>query len=250
MASARCYDTLLKISKDPVLSNPAHFFVFHKLAVRVGNLLERLMQFTPASRGRELHYEPELRLVRIRLQRAILTSANETVKRADELFWSEGKSESLDLEMNSGKKDELSARDRARILAEELIALRFVIYISYVVDQMHKLAWFLAMSFVVLVVAMSVYPFQSPRLIQLGSITFFAILATGVVIVLAQMDRDVILSKLTATTPNEIGKNFYIRVASFGILPVTTLLSTNFPWVRSLLFSWVQPALQALTGNG
>jgi hypothetical protein len=60
------------------------------------------------------------------------------------------------------------------------------------------------------------------------------------------MDRDAILSRLTETKANELGKNFFLRMLQFGALPLLTLVTTQFPAIGRIVSSWLQPALQAL----
>jgi hypothetical protein len=71
-------------------------------------------------------------------------------------------------------------------------------------------------------------------------------LGTGITVVFAGMDRDAILSRITATKPDEVGVTFYMRVARFGALPLLTLMASQFPALNHILFSWLQPALEAL----
>jgi hypothetical protein len=60
------------------------------------------------------------------------------------------------------------------------------------------------------------------------------------------MHRDAILSRLTGTTPGELGADFYIKIGGFVVLPLISLLVSQFPDVNNFLFSWLQPALQTL----
>ena len=62
----------------------------------------------------------------------------------------------------------------------------------------------------------------------------------------AQMDRDAIMSRITATKANELGSAFYLRVAQYGVLPLLTVLSSQFPEINRFLFSWLQPAIEAI----
>jgi hypothetical protein len=60
------------------------------------------------------------------------------------------------------------------------------------------------------------------------------------------MSRDAILSRIANTDPGKISADFYFRIASFGALPVLTLLSSQFPSIGRFLFSWIQPGIEAL----
>ena len=71
---------------------------------------------------------------------------------------------------------------------------------------------------------MQSYVFQGRHWIGLSSICVFAALAVGVAIVLSGMDRDAILSRITDTRSNELGKTFVFRMLQFGVLPLITVL--------------------------
>jgi hypothetical protein len=96
------------------------------------------------------------------------------------------------------------------------------------------------------VVALSSNNFQGHRWIGVASTIAFLALGTGIAVVFAGLDRDAILSRITDTKPNEVGVTFYLRLAQFGALPLLTVLASQFPSLNHLLFSWVQPALEAL----
>jgi len=49
------------------------------------------------------------------------------------------------------------------------------------------------------------------------------------------MRRDPILSRITDKKPNEQGWDFYLRVASFGAVPVLTWLAYCYPAIGSVL---------------
>jgi hypothetical protein len=251
LTSARCLDTLIAFSQNPVtLKEQSLAKQCAGLAVWGRRHLERLLSLRRYGRGAELYLYKDINEEKTNLHQIIFASTGPLISLAQRKFWSSGKSESVEQEDGSAKRDKLGRlndEEKCRVLAEEFIALRLVMYILHVLRHMHKLMWFVVIAFVLTIMAMNVYPFKSPRLIDFSAIAIFIVFAIGTCIVLAQMDRDSILSRLTATTPNEIGKTFFIRVASFGTLPLITVLSTQFPGVRNFLFSWVQPALQALS---
>ncbi len=249
MASGRFCDTLVAITRNQALTKNGRLkseYEARSSALRY--YLKNLLHFRDADdrlrKGKYIHDTRE------NLQSTVLEISNALIISLRELYWCEGRSESLVLTNANDKPPALDDRAEGRVLGEELLALRFAMYIVYALDQMKKLMWFVVLSFVLTVIALNVYPFQSPRLIDFSSLAIFALLSIGTMIILAQMDRDSILSRLTATTPNQIGKHFYFYVARFGALPLITILSTQFPSVRNFLFSWIQPAIQALTNSG
>jgi hypothetical protein len=74
----------------------------------------------------------------------------------------------------------------------------------------------------------------------------FILIVSLVAFVLGQMSRDTTLSHITNTTPGELGWEFWVRIASFVAIPLLSLLSAQFPQIGSFLFSWAQPALNAV----
>ena len=73
----------------------------------------------------------------------------------------------------------------------------------------------------------------------------FILIVTLVAVVTSQMHRDPTLSRITNTTPGEMGWNFWFRMASFVALPLLTLLASWFPEIGGFLFFWAQPALNS-----
>lgn len=132
------------------------------------------------------------------------------------------------------------------VAAEEFVALRFVSLINYVGVQLRNLISFVSLAFILCVAALRSYPFLSHRTIGWTLTLLFLALGIPVVMVFAQMDRDAILSRLADTEPGKLDKEFYLRLVSYGALPLLTLLASQFPAIGRFLFSWVQPAVEAL----
>ena len=161
--------------------------------------------------------------------------------------WEKGDSDSLSAEQDKQTTKKKPKPDEALvILEEEFVALRYLMFIRYVFRNLRNLLGFIVMGFILSVVSLSSYSFQGHRWVGLASAISLLALGVGVVMVFAGMDRDAILSRITATKPNEVGVTFYLRVARFGALPILTLLASQFPSLNHMLFSWVQPALEAL----
>ena len=127
------------------------------------------------------------------------------------------------------------------LVAEEFLAIRYLSLIRAVLVNLRYLMIFVSASFVLAAWAWNSYPFQ-PR--QLGDWAFtglLAVLGTSVVWVFAQMHRNPILSRITDTNANELGLDFYLRVISFGALPLFTWLAYQFPDIGSFVSKFLQP---------
>ena len=154
-------------------------------------------------------------------------------------YWKRGFSNSLE------KVEQIDPADRRFVLAEDLVALRFYAYIRYVVSELRNLLFFMVIAFCLLFVALHTYAFRADRAIDWSFIALIAVLGGGVVLVLAQMERDALLSRLNDTKPGKLGVGFYLNLVKYGIVPVVTVLGSQVPGISNLLLRWVQPALQA-----
>jgi hypothetical protein len=160
--------------------------------------------------------------------------------------WEEGLSDSI---VSREKKEEVPPEwkeDRLRIAAEEFLAVRFVTFIGYTLRIMRGFLGFISSAFILLVVALAVYPFEGQRHIEFAIVCLFVMAGVTVGTVFAQMDRDPLLSRLNETKPNQIGLSFVYRMISYGALPLLTLLASLVPDISNFLQSWLQPALQSL----
>ena len=153
----------------------------------------------------------------------------------------EAKKPSLDPERTSAPTEQ----DELVWFAEEFLALQYVTLIRYGFFQMRNFLEFVTGGFILMVMAVYVYPFEDHLLLGAANITMFALLAVGMLMAFAQMDRDPVLSRLSSTKP-KLDMNFVWRVVSYGSLPLLALLGSQFPTVGNFLFSWVQPALQTM----
>lgn len=137
-------------------------------------------------------------------------------------------------------------KDPVPIARGEFLALRFVAFIHCSLSEMRSSLALLGYVFILLVAALTLYPFEGRGEIGIALILIFAIVGGFCSMVFAQMDRNPLLSRLSATAPNQLGLNFVYRVVSFGALPLLSLLASQVPEVGNLLLSWLQPALQAV----
>jgi hypothetical protein len=181
------------------------------------------------------------------LQHQLQSAAVKIATDLEDTSWKKGDSDSMDAEQEKRTKNKkVTAEELLVILKEEFVAFRYLTFIRYVFRSLRNLLGFIIVAFILSVISLSSYPFQGHRWIGVaGTVTFLA-LGTGIAVVFAGLDRDAILSRITATKPNEVGATFYLRLAQFGALPLLTVVASQFPSVNRFLFSWVQPALEAL----
>ncbi|MGA9673282.1 MAG: hypothetical protein WBQ94_29090 [Terracidiphilus sp.] len=131
-------------------------------------------------------------------------------------------------------------------VAEEFLAIRYVSLIRAVLVNIRRLLTIVSVVFVFTIVAWNAYPFQPRQLINEAFTGLLLLLGAGIVWIFAQMHRNAILSRITDTNANELGWDFYLRLFTFGAVPVLTWLAYQFPEVGVSLFRFVQPGLEVM----
>lgn len=129
---------------------------------------------------------------------------------------------------------------------EEYAALRYLAFIRGVLWHIRHLLFFLVFSFTLVLISLNVYSFEPHKTLVWSFTATFCVVGFVIVLVLAQLHRDQILSRATGTKPNELGGEFYVRVIALGAIPLLTLVATHFPSIGHYLLSYLQPGLQAL----
>jgi hypothetical protein len=133
-----------------------------------------------------------------------------------------------------------------RAMAEEYAALVYVNFLVSVLLRIRTLVISAGGLYVFIVMAINVYPFEPHPALQTLAVVLLLVMGVAVGFVYAEMHREVILSRLTSTSPGELGWDFWIKFASAAAIPVFSLLAAQFPGINQFLFSWLEPALQAM----
>ncbi|HWZ98747.1 MAG TPA: hypothetical protein VN025_13405 [Candidatus Dormibacteraeota bacterium] len=134
----------------------------------------------------------------------------------------------------------------SQLLAEEYVSLVYVNFLVSALLRMRTLVYSAVGMYVLLLCSITVYPFEPHPALQAISVVALVVLGLAVGYVYSQMHRDAILSRLTETSAGELGWDFWIKFISAGAIPVLSLLAAQFPAINEILFSWLEPALQAL----
>jgi hypothetical protein len=136
-----------------------------------------------------------------------------------------------------------------QILGEEYMALIYVNFLITVLLRMRTLVVCAAGLFVFIVLSVNVYPFEPHPALQTLCVILLVLAGAAVGFVYAGMHRDAVLSRLTSKGKGEAGElgwDFWLKFASAGAIPLFSLLASQFPSISQFLFSWLEPALQAL----
>jgi hypothetical protein len=128
-------------------------------------------------------------------------------------------------------------------IAEEFVCLFYYNFISSIFLRLRTLLASVAGMFVLLVLSFSSYPFEPKSAYHTLMTCVLILIIALVAMVIGQMHRDPTLSRITNTTPGELGWDFWFRMASFVALPLFTLIASQFPEIGGFLFFWAQPAL-------
>lgn len=133
-----------------------------------------------------------------------------------------------------------------RAMAEEYVALVYVNFLVSVLLRIRTLVISAGGMYVFIVLSMNTYPFEPHPALQTLAVVLLVVMGAAVGYVYAEMHRETILSRLTSTAPGELGLDFWIKFASAAAIPVFSLLAAQFPGINQFLFSWLEPALQAM----
>ena len=129
--------------------------------------------------------------------------------------------------------------------AEDFVALLYANFLSIVLTRIRSLIIAISGMYVFTLIALSMYPFEQRTMIRLVLVAVLCFMFSVVTVVYSGIHRDAVVSALTSTNPGELGGIFWLKIISFAALPVFSFAAAQFPELKNLLFSWVEPALQA-----
>jgi hypothetical protein len=132
--------------------------------------------------------------------------------------------------------------------AEEFVALRLSSYVRYVFLQIKNLLTFAFLEFLIVIAAINSYPFQ-PKHPVMALVWVVAVICVGLVAwSFIGMERDRVLSYIGKTKPGEVMLSFEFisSMTIYVIVPLLTLLATQFPGVGDAIFSAFAPAMKSL----
>ena len=133
--------------------------------------------------------------------------------------------------------------------AEEYFAVEVFTYVETIMLNLRRLAFFLLLTLVLTVIGLSSYPFQPQSIVKAVFIILTVAAVVTMFVVMTRMSRNVVLSRMTGSDPGKVNwdTSFVLNIAVFGALPLLALLSSEFPSVRSLLFSWADPVVRMVS---
>lgn len=147
---------------------------------------------------------------------------------------------------SSTTRQPIPVSEDAYKFAARYVALQYSVYISYVLRHLQNLLLGSIFCFVFFVAAMSSFVFQMPQSAFNVVLAALGVTSIATLMVLAQMERDPILSRLSGTPEGQLGKDFYVRALLYGALPLLSVAGTQFPAISRFISSWLEPALSKL----
>jgi hypothetical protein len=135
---------------------------------------------------------------------------------------------------------------KLRSILEEWAALIYVHYIRLILVQIRTRLATAAMLYILIVWAVTSYPFINRHALTIGLSGLLAILAVIVISTYASINRDPILSRTVNERPGRFDIDFLWKTASMVGIPILGLLASQFPEVSSFLFSWIEPGLNTV----
>ncbi len=138
-------------------------------------------------------------------------------------------------------KDE-SALDKAVINKGRVFMIGHVAsFLQYIVVHLQNLAGLVSIGLILLLVAVTSYPFQPRESLLLFGWVAIIVVVLVTLFVFVQLSRDKIFSLLSGTTPGEVNfsRDLIYRVLIHGIIPIIALLGAQFPEAVRNILSWL-----------
>ena len=130
--------------------------------------------------------------------------------------------------------------------AEELVCITYLGFAQNVLGRLRTMVLGIVSLFVAITISVSTYPFDPRPTLNKTLVFLFLAVGSAVTFVYAEMYRDSTLSRVTNTTPGELGTEFWFKIIGFGVGPLIGLLAYIFPGITDFLFSWLQPGMTSL----
>jgi hypothetical protein len=132
-------------------------------------------------------------------------------------------------------------------LAEDYVLISLIFHLRRFAPPLRKLASFLMTSPVILLLAITIYPFQPQRMLTMLIWILVLGAASLSIWIFIQIDRDPFVSRVSNTTPNAV--NFDVSFISSLmplLVPVLGLILTVFPDLQFFMRSVLEPVARAI----
>lgn len=161
---------------------------------------------------------------------------------------SDGSGDRSDVAAVATKAKEAKDRENeARVIGSIVASAVAIIVTQYVRLVRHHVVHLTAAG-LLLIAAISFYPFQPRGFFLLWAWLVVGAIAATSLSVFVELDRDVILSRIGRTVPGrfKVDSAFALRVLTYAVVPVLSLLASQHPEVARWIFSAFEPFLRVL----
>lgn len=126
-------------------------------------------------------------------------------------------------------------------LAEDFLAGRTVVFLNHIFMQLQNLIFFVIAGLILMLISATCYPFQPREVFLLFNWSIVLLMVGAVSLTFVQMERSKVLSLLSGSVPGRVTLNreFVMRILIYGLVPIVTLLSAQFPDVIRQILSWL-----------
>jgi hypothetical protein len=144
-------------------------------------------------------------------------------------------------------KPEGSAAAKWYLGAEEFVAFEIDLVIQEYMSRITRVLGFLVVAQLMLLGSHIFFPFKE-RHLQIGLDFFYmSVVIVAALIVLLQIDKNEVLSRVASTTPGRIDlkRELVLKLFFYVVIPLLGLFAAYFPEVGGSLMSWLEPLSRA-----
>jgi hypothetical protein len=133
-------------------------------------------------------------------------------------------------------------------IAEEFVAMRAVSFVHYGFAQLRNVLCFALAGFLLALAFVASYPFQPQHPVAAFAWVVGVAGVVSVIWTFVDMERNTILSFIAKTEPGKVTVSLELvtRLLIYGVLPLLTLLATQFPEFGEGLLSVLDPAVRSM----
>jgi hypothetical protein len=132
---------------------------------------------------------------------------------------------------------------------EELVAMSMALIIRDALARLVYNVAFVVVAIILLFCAHQLFPFTPNHQLQLVDWLYVGASFTVLVVVLVQIKRNDVISRMSSATPGERtmwDTEFVVKMVLFGLVPLLTLFAAQFPDLGGTLLRWLTPIQKAL----
>jgi hypothetical protein len=130
---------------------------------------------------------------------------------------------------------------------QDFVALEVTFYLSQFFVHLRNMALLLSFAPVLLLIAVSSYPFQPQRLWVLLAVVLIGLVTLSVIWIVFQIERNELVSRILKTTPNQISFRWgFISPLFLYAIPLLGIVGAMSSDMSDLVHSGVDPLLQVL----